>query len=113
MSLTASPPPTLSVGNVDYDQVREDLDDEISNIRAQSEIQPEHLMQFADELQVQELTQRRRLISSTLLGSSKIQKHLRKVDPSTASIITKCQSDNQENIHRLAFSVTSFPYTDP
>ena len=38
MSLTASPPPTLSVGNVDYDQVREDLDDEISNIRAQSEI---------------------------------------------------------------------------
>jgi central kinetochore subunit Mal2/MCM21 len=28
-------------------------------------------------------------------------------------VISESQLDNQENIHRLAFSVTSFPYTDP
>lgn len=48
MSLAASPPPILPTANVDYDQVREDLDDEISNIRAQSKVPPVHLAQFAD-----------------------------------------------------------------
>jgi central kinetochore subunit Mal2/MCM21 len=65
------------------------------------------------------LTQRRRLVSSTLLSSSKIQKQVDTasasdtIDPSTAPIISESQLDNQENIHRLTFSVTSFPYTDP
>ena len=54
------------------------------------------------------MTQRRRLISSTLLGASRIQKQF-----NTAPIITDSQPDPQENVHRLAFSVTSFPFTDP
>ena len=39
MSLAASPSPTpLPAVNFDYDQMQEDLDDEISNIRAQSKM---------------------------------------------------------------------------
>jgi hypothetical protein len=39
MSLAASPPPApLPAANFDYDQMQEDLDDEISNIRAQSKM---------------------------------------------------------------------------
>jgi central kinetochore subunit Mal2/MCM21 len=120
MSLAASPPPvSLPADNVDYNQMRDDPDDDISTIRAQSNVPLTYLRQIADDFKVQELTQRRRLISSTLLGSSKIQKQLHtasasyKIDPSTAPVITESQSDNQEKIHRLAFSVTSFPYTDP
>jgi central kinetochore subunit Mal2/MCM21 len=65
------------------------------------------------------LTQRRRLISSTLLGTSRIQKQFNsasngnRIDPSTAPVTTESQFDTQENVHRLAFSVTSFPFTDP
>jgi central kinetochore subunit Mal2/MCM21 len=65
------------------------------------------------------LTQRRRLISSTLLGSNKIPKQLNaapvadKVDPRIAPIFTESQLDLQENVHRLALGVTSFPYIDP
>jgi central kinetochore subunit Mal2/MCM21 len=75
--------------------------------------------QFSDEYLVHELTQRRHLISSTLLSSNKIQKQADSasasdtIDPSTAPIISESYLDNQQNIHRLAFSVTSFPYTDP
>ena len=121
MSLAASPPPApLPADSVDYDQMQDVLDDEISTIRAQSKmllIGPRRLA--ADKSQVQELAHRRRLISSTLLGSSKIQTQLNtssssnQIDSSTAPVITESQLDNLENIHRLAFSVTSFPYTDP
>ena len=39
MSLAASPPPApLPAANFEYDQMQEDLDDEISNIRAQSKM---------------------------------------------------------------------------
>lgn len=39
MSLAASPPPEpLPAVDFDYDQMQEDLDDEISNIRAQSKM---------------------------------------------------------------------------
>jgi central kinetochore subunit Mal2/MCM21 len=120
MSLAASPPPvSLFADGVDYDRVQDDLDDDISKIRAESKVALISLWQVAEERLVQELTQRRRLISATLLGSTKIQKQLHtasasnNIDPSTAPVITESQLDNLENIHRLAFSVTSFPYTDP
>ena len=120
MSLAASPPPaSLPVNNIDYDDVQEDLDDEISTIRVQSKVPSAKSRQLADECQVQALTQRRRLISSTLLGSSKIQKQLNAasasnaIDPAIASVFNGTRLDSQESIHRLALSVTSFPYTDP
>jgi hypothetical protein len=50
MSLAASPPPeSLPAVDFDYDQVQEDLDDEISNIRAQSKMTPYILYGIADE----------------------------------------------------------------
>ena len=120
MSLAASPPPTLlPVDNINYNDMQDDLDEDISTIRAQSKVSSTKSRQLADEREVQALTQRRRLISSTLLGSSKIQKHLHAasagngIDPATASVFTGTQLDSQENIHRLALSVTSFPYADP
>lgn len=114
MSLTASPPSiAFPADNVDFDQVQEDLDDEITNIRTQSKFSSTHFRSFVDEHLVRELTQRRLLISSALLGSSKIQKQLNKIDSSIAPVIVESQLDNQENVHRLAFSVTAFPYTDP
>ena len=50
MSLAASPPPEpLPAVDFDYDQMQEDLDDEISNIRAQSKMAPYILYGIADE----------------------------------------------------------------
>lgn len=69
-------------------------------------------------LVVNELTNRRSALSSTLLSSDATQEALRRVAPSaleseTAPVVFRSDSHTQANRHRVAFSATSFPFKDP
>lgn len=86
-------------------------------------------MKAANKSQVQELTTRRRLITNTLLSSTKVQNQLdsnanASIDPSvdlptdenplsTINPSSTATVDHQTNMHRLSFTVTTFPFTDP
>lgn len=106
MSLAASPPPApLPTSN--YDQLNQSLDEDIQNIRAE----------------IQNLTSRRKVITATLLSSTRLQSHIRQqqsssaavtdVPPELASLLHRASEHNQSNIHRLAFGITAFPFNDP
>ncbi|KIW73180.1 hypothetical protein PV04_01317 [Phialophora macrospora] len=82
------------------------LDDEIAQVRAE----------------IQALTQQRKLLTSSLLSSTKVQSRLSDTPPrstthpendGTPLNIANAQEHNQSNIHRLAFGVTAFPFIDP
>ncbi|EXJ64381.1 hypothetical protein A1O7_00717 [Cladophialophora yegresii CBS 114405] len=83
------------------------LDDEIAQVRAE----------------IQALTQQRKLLTSSLLASTKVQSRLSNTSPPTTTTyppndatplnIDNVQEHNRSNIHRLAFGVTAFPFIDP
>jgi central kinetochore subunit Mal2/MCM21 len=82
------------------------LDDEIAQVRAE----------------IQALTQQRKLLTSSLLSSTKVQSRLSDNPPPTTTHppndgtplnIANVQEHNQSNVHRLAFGVTGFPFVDP
>ena len=90
MTLAASPAPEMDISMTDS------LDSEIANLRAS----------------IQTLTAQRRLLTSSLLASTKVQSQL--FTTSTPPLnLTNIQEHSASNIHRLAFGVTSFPFTDP
>ena len=67
---------------------------------------------------VRELTNRRRVLSASLLSSTGTQDALRRlpsssVDPEASAVISQSEAHAQSNSHRVAFSVTSFPFRDP
>ncbi|KAJ9609145.1 hypothetical protein H2200_006916 [Cladophialophora chaetospira] len=103
MSLAASPPPASML---DIDTAN-NLDDEIAHVRAE----------------IQALTQHRKLLTSSLLASTKVQSRLFNTPTSPTSIshddstaplnLTNLQEHTQSNAHRLALGVTAFPFTDP
>ncbi|KEF58449.1 uncharacterized protein A1O9_06375 [Exophiala aquamarina CBS 119918] len=111
MSIAASPPQTTDL----HDTSSEAVDDEIARVRAENSV---------DKLStVQALTQRRILLSSSLLSSTRVQARLleRQANPSRAEVIqddlplllTSSNQIGESNTHRLALGVTAFPFTDP
>lgn len=90
----------------------ESLDDDIAQVRAE----------------IKTLTHRRKLLASSLLSSTKVQSLLSdkqaaaptasQADSNNATTTTPLnladlQQQSRSNAHRLAFGVTSFPFTDP
>src|ERR1700761_1874050 len=104
MALAASPP---MLDSADTNNMRDSLDDEIAQVRAE----------------IRNLTQRRKLLTSSLLSSTKAQSRLvTDNSPTTAPAqdddltplnLANLQEHTQSNTHRLALGVTSFPFTDP
>ncbi|OJJ75547.1 hypothetical protein ASPBRDRAFT_115512 [Aspergillus brasiliensis CBS 101740] len=83
----------------------DDLDSEISSIRAE----------------IRTLQHRRRILTSSLLSSRPLQR-LSKSQPQTTTqnkwtdispLIQSTSTHAQTNHHRIAFSTTTFPFTDP
>ena len=99
MALAASPPPSMDVSDA--------LDDEIAQVRAET----------------QDLTRKRKTLTSSLLASTKVQARLNNGRPPRAADnqsdqtipldLADVKQHSQSNTHRLAFGVTSFPFTDP
>ncbi|KAL2009002.1 hypothetical protein VTN00DRAFT_7196 [Thermoascus crustaceus] len=81
----------------------EELDSEISAIRAE----------------IRNLQRRRSFLTAGLLSSDYIQKHIRKQTASTerardiSPLVLSAGKHTESNHYRVAFSATSFPYTDP
>ena len=86
-----------------HQAMNHELDDDIATIRAE----------------IQALSKQRNLLSSSLLGSTRVQQQL--VQTSTTeplpteiqSLLSASQSHAQENTYRLALGVTAFPFQDP
>ncbi|OAX79427.1 hypothetical protein ACJ72_06255 [Emergomyces africanus] len=86
----------------DIDDVSSSLDDEIAALRAQ----------------IQNLANRRQLLSSSLLSTNTVQNALRQHVPSGLEndiepVILNSEKHARANHHRISFSVTSFPFKDP
>ncbi|KAL1957369.1 hypothetical protein VTO42DRAFT_6049 [Malbranchea cinnamomea] len=78
------------------------LDEEIENLKAQ----------------IRELTERRQVLAASLLSNQATQDLLRRAPPSVfeseiAPVLLNSDAHALSNHHRMAFSVTSFPYKDP
>ncbi|KIX06170.1 uncharacterized protein Z518_04144 [Rhinocladiella mackenziei CBS 650.93] len=105
MAPIASPQP--SVANPILKTTDESLDDEIAQVRAE----------------IQTLTQRRTLLTSSLLASTKVQSRFSNLSLSSNNanllnqdltpLLQSSRKHSQSNIHRLGFGVTSFPFHDP
>ena len=102
MALAAPPPPATDTIMADS------LDDDIAQVRAE----------------IQNLTARRKLLTSSLLSSTKVQARLFNKPTSANAIrpedntatplnISNVQEHAHSNSHRLAFGITSFPFDDP
>ncbi|PGH13272.1 hypothetical protein AJ80_06382 [Polytolypa hystricis UAMH7299] len=79
-----------------------ELDNEIASIRAE----------------IHKLTNRRHVLSSSLLSTSAIREKLQQrtssaLEPDVAPIILNSEKHAEANHHRIAFSTTSFPFKDP
>ncbi|OOQ85080.1 hypothetical protein PEBR_31283 [Penicillium brasilianum] len=86
------------------DPHEQQLDTDIQSIRAQ----------------IRTLQRRKRFLSSSLLSSDSIQKHLRKSNTTLTSIhdevsplIRAAGAHSDSNHHRIAFGTTAFPFKDP
>ncbi|KAI9374080.1 Cenp-O kinetochore centromere component-domain-containing protein [Aspergillus egyptiacus] len=88
-------------------QLEEELDSEISSIRRE----------------IRKLQRRRRFLSSSILSSESLQRHV-KPQPAAASSLFSLDDDisplvraagahSQSNHHRVAFSTTTFAFKDP
>jgi central kinetochore subunit Mal2/MCM21 len=102
MALAASPPQAMD------EVIGDTLDGEIAKVRAE----------------IQNLTARRKLLTSSLLSSSNVQSRLFNNASTSASTgpddsnatplkLSNVKVHSQSNAHRLTFGVTSFPFTDP
>lgn len=109
-----------------------DLDSDISSIRAESKHHPITLHAFLDAIltrAVRALQSRKRFLSSSLLSSDALQKHLPNpsipIPPSSlesqsqsqlaeaSPLVQSANTHSESNHHRIAFSTTAFPFTDP
>jgi central kinetochore subunit Mal2/MCM21 len=86
-----------------HQAMNDELEDDIAAIRAE----------------IQALSKQRNLLSSSLLGSTRVQQQLVQVSTTeplpteTQSLLSASQSHAQENTYRLALGVTAFPFQDP
>ncbi len=106
MALATSSPPALVPNSIEI-SMSDSLDDDIAQVRAE----------------IQALTQQRKLLTSSLLASTKVQSRLSSnatnptsqvQDEITSPLnLTNLEEHSQSNVHRLAIGVTSFPFTDP
>lgn len=76
------------------------------------------VLAFLTASPVRDLTNRRRVLSASLLSSNATQDALRSVPSSSVEseippVILRSDAHAQSNRHRVAFSVTSFPFKDP
>jgi len=104
MADAASPPGSLfeSVHGIDYDEMEDQLDDDIAQVRAQ----------------IDALTTKRKILQSSILSSTKVQARLRQRSIATTSddlapLLAASEQHSQSNVYRLAFGVTAFPFRDP
>ena len=98
-TLSSSPPPVPALTREQQHQ-GDQLDDEISSVRAE----------------IAALTKRQSLLSSALLSSTNVQSRLRQhytSDESLANLLNQHSIHTQTSAHQLAFGITSFPFTDP
>ncbi|KAJ5377537.1 uncharacterized protein N7496_004946 [Penicillium cataractarum] len=86
------------------DPHEQQLDTDIQTIRAQ----------------IRTLQRRKRFLSSSLLSSDSIQKHLRKsttalttIQNEVSPLIRAAGAHSDSNHHRIAFGTTAFPFKDP
>ncbi|KIV79848.1 hypothetical protein PV11_07393 [Exophiala sideris] len=94
MALTARPPAETQVST--HVDINDALDEDIAQVRAE----------------IERLTKRRKLLTSSLISSTVIQDHLSdkgKVSPPIESAIQQ----SSLNVHRLGIGVISFPFNDP
>ena len=97
------------------------LDEEILAVRKQSRLPSSKNMvsMFTDVQTVHELTSRRRTLSSSILASTKLQNALARrskngvIPEEDLPIVSSSKAHAESNVHRLAFSTTAFPFTDP
>ena len=86
-----------------HQAMNDELDDDIATIRAE----------------IQALSKQRNLLSSSLLGSTRVQQQLAQASTTeplpteTQSLLSASQIHAQENTYRLALGVTAFPFQDP
>lgn len=98
MTLAASPPPEELSSQ--HQELSDRLDDDIARVRAE----------------IESLTKRKNLLVSSLLSSTKIQSQLANNNDRVINDQNPLEAHAQHNltnIHRLAYGVTSFPFTDP
>lgn len=103
-----------------------DLDSDISSIRAESThvLSPFTPLEDTNARAVRALQSRKRFLTSSLLASDALQKHL--PNPNTAPssksqsqlaeaspLVQSANAHHESNHHRIAFSTTAFPFTDP
>lgn len=119
-------------------ETKDDIDEEIAYVRQQSKFLCFSILQFADQpLLVQELTKRKHFLCKTLINSTAVRKQLNEFpelqdasvhdsaglpiedDPLATEGLSPdhdpSPTDVQHltNVYRLAFGVTTFPFTDP
>jgi central kinetochore subunit Mal2/MCM21 len=89
--------------NEQHQTMSDELDSDIASIRAE----------------IHALSKQRNILSSSLLGSTRVQQQLARASTTDAfpaelqSLLSASQTHAQENAHRLALGVTSFPFQDP
>ncbi|KAJ9630229.1 hypothetical protein H2204_008590 [Knufia peltigerae] len=100
-AVAASPVPEID--SASFESLSSSLDEDIAQVRAE----------------IEKLTKRRKLLTSSVLSSTKIQNQVSTQtgrDPSSNSNPSQFESAFQQsssNLHRLSFGVTSFPFHDP
>lgn len=86
-----------------HQAMADELDSDIVSIRAE----------------IYALSKQRNLLSSSLLGSTRVQQQLARASTTdtlpaeTQALLSASQTHAQENAHRLALGVTAFPFQDP
>ncbi|KAK2742938.1 hypothetical protein FQN57_005068 [Myotisia sp. PD_48] len=74
-----------------------DLDDEIELVREE----------------IRKLTEHRQILSASLLSSSDIQRNLSETDSSSRLAAATAAKHSVSNLHRIVYSITTFPFADP
>jgi len=105
--MPSSSPPLSLVGDVDNSELEAQLDAQILHIRRE----------------IAKLRSQKNQLSSALLGSSRVQKHVHdrkasrngsdKLQERLDEAVETQRRENDVSIHRLAIGVTAFPFTDP
>ncbi|KIW15288.1 hypothetical protein PV08_05333 [Exophiala spinifera] len=101
MASAASPAPETNF--TPFESLSLSLDEDIAQVRAE----------------IEKLTNRRKLLTSSLLSSTKIQNQLstkpirRRENNSNPSQFESVFQKSSSNVYRLSFGVTSFPFHDP